>query len=424
MIAASRLAMSVVAALMLATDGAADEPASSASDRTSWLERPVLTGDWWGARDQLAATGVVVEPALTQFYQGLAAGDGDHEFEYGGKAEFLLTVDLGKLGLWNGLSAVVHGEYNYGRTPAFAGGALLPNNTAMAFPYQNEDGGDLTSVFLRQRFGQTAALTVGKINMVDSYGSAREFSGGRGIEKFQHIAFVAPVTGIVPAVIFGAIGTVTAPHVTFSLMVYDPKSALTRTGFEDPFEEGVALSGSVQLASRWLQRSGKHVLTAIWSSQDGINLRNLPDVNLPAGSADRLSKTRERYYFSYAFEQTLGRSQADPRKAFGLFGQASVSDGNPNPLAWSVLGGVGGASPIPGRSGDTLGAAAFYYAVSGDLVDNLRGILRGREYGAEIFYNMAVTPWLRVTADLQVVSPALAGHDLAVILGVRAQIRL
>jgi porin len=415
----------VAGALLLTAGLSAAEPSSPAPGRPSWLERLALAGDWWGARDHLEAKGVTIDPGFTQFYQGLAAGDGDHEFLYGGKAEFFLTIDLGQLGLWNGLSAVVHGEYNYGETPAFAGGTLLPTNTAMSFPYQNEDGGDLTSVFLRQRFfGRAAALTVGKINMVDAYTGGREFSGGRGIEKFQHIAFVAPVSGIVPVAMFGAIGSVAVSPATFTLMVYDAKSALNRTGLEDPFAEGVALSGSVQLVSQWFQRSGKHVLTAIWSSQDGIDLRNLPDVNLPAGSADRLSKTRERYYFSYAFEQTLWRSQADPRKAFGLFGQTSVSDGNPNPLAWSALGGLGGSSPIPGRSEDTFGAAAFYYAVSGDLIDSLRGILRDREYGAELFYNVAVTPWLRVTADLQVVSPALAGHDTAVILGLRAQLRL
>jgi porin len=414
----------VVGALLLTAGLSAAEPSSPAPGRPSWLERPALTGGWWGARDHLEAKGVTIDPGLTQFYQGLASGAGDHPFSYGGKAELFLNVDLGKLGLWDGLAAVVHGEYNYGETPAFAGGTLLPTNTAMSFPYQNADGGDLTSVFLRQRFGRSATLTAGKINMVDAYAGGREFSGGRGIEKFEHIAFVAPVSGIVPVAIFGAIGSATFSPATFSLMVYDPKSALNRTGLEDPFAEGVALSASVQLQSRWFERSGKHVLTSVWSNQDGIDLRNLPDLNLPTGSADKLSKKRERFYFSYAFEQTVWRSQADSKKALGLFGQASFSDGNPNPVAWSVLGGLGGASPIPGRGGDTFGVGVFYYGVSGDLVDSLRGILRGREYGAELFYNVAVTSWLRVTADLQVISPALAGHDTAVILGLRAQLRL
>ena len=47
-----------------------------------------------------------------------------------------------------------------------------------------------------------------------------------------------------------------------------------------------------------------------------------------------------------------------------------------------------------------------------------------REYGAEVFDNVAVTPWFRVTADLQVISPALTERTTAVIFGLRAQIRL
>ena len=52
-----------------------------------WLERDTLTGDWGGGRTWLKEHGITIKPRLTQFYQGLTAGAGDHGFEYGGKAD-------------------------------------------------------------------------------------------------------------------------------------------------------------------------------------------------------------------------------------------------------------------------------------------------------------------------------------------------
>ena len=101
---------------------------------------------------------------------------------------------------------------------------------------------------------------------------------------------------------------------------------------------------------------------------------------LPA-RADALSTTKNAWYVSYAFEQTFWRSERDPQRAVGLFGQVALSYGNPNPARWSSLGGLSGTSPIPGRGGDRIGVAAFYLGVSDDLKDGLRPVRLGIEYG-------------------------------------------
>ena len=46
-----------------------------------WLERDTLTGDWGGVRPWLKEHAITLKPRLTQFYQGLSAGDGDHGYE-------------------------------------------------------------------------------------------------------------------------------------------------------------------------------------------------------------------------------------------------------------------------------------------------------------------------------------------------------
>ena len=106
------LAVAVMAfAAGLATVAAAEEPApiiNSSSESASisnasapaagWLERDTLTGDWGGVRPWLKERGITLQPRLTQFFPGMTSGDGDHGFEYGGKADLLLDADLSKLG--------------------------------------------------------------------------------------------------------------------------------------------------------------------------------------------------------------------------------------------------------------------------------------------------------------------------------------
>ncbi len=65
-------------------------PSSPTPQSPGWLERDTLAGDWGGGRTWLREHGISLQLRLTQFYQGLASGDGDHAFEYGGKADLLL----------------------------------------------------------------------------------------------------------------------------------------------------------------------------------------------------------------------------------------------------------------------------------------------------------------------------------------------
>jgi porin len=70
--------------------------------------------------------GITLMPRLTQFYQGITSGSGDHDFEYGGKADLLLNAELSKLGFWKGLLLTIHAEYNFGHSVNGRGGTLMP----------------------------------------------------------------------------------------------------------------------------------------------------------------------------------------------------------------------------------------------------------------------------------------------------------
>jgi porin len=243
-----------------------------------WPDRTTLTGNWGGARDDLAAQGIVILPSLTGLYEGATAGKADHSFDLGGKAEFFLNVDASKLGLWNGFGMEVHGEYNFGTTPGSVGGTTYPNNVGTAFPYQNEPGGDLTSVYFTQRFSSNLTLLAGKMNMFDFYDSGHKFSGGRGIESFWGTAFVGPPSGIVPVAAFGAVAAYTMDPLKFTAMVYDSNDALNRTGFEHPFSEGITFRGSVDVSSAPFGLARTDSLMAAISSEKGTDFNSLPNL--------------------------------------------------------------------------------------------------------------------------------------------------
>jgi porin len=383
-----------------------------------WLERDTLTGDWGSSRTWLKEHGITLMPRLTQFYQGMTSGGGDHDFEYGGKADLLLNADLSKLGFWKGLLLTVHAEYNFGHSVNGRGGTLMPVNTALMFPgIEGADRSDLSEVYLKQTFGDSASLILGKVSIID-YCVPKPFMGGGGMDSFWNIVFVAPPSGTVPAYFFGALLSVRAEPATLGLWVYDPNSSVNKSGIKDAFADGVTIRGSVSLPVTIAGRSGHQGFAASYSNKDGNDLETIDDIFLPPYSSS-VSLKSNRYYFNYTFDQYLYQSEENPKEGVGLFGQFGISDGNPNKLYWMAFGGVGGTGLIPGRSRDNWGAGYYYAAWSGDLKDSLESTMTLRdEQGWEVFYNFSVTPWLVLGADLQIIKPAMA-NDTAVFSGLR-----
>ena len=82
-----------------------------------------------------------------------------------------------------------------------------------------------------------------------------------------------------------------------------------------------------------------------------------------------------------------------------------------------------GASPLPGNDRGKFGVGVFYLGYSSKLKDGVQPAFSPRdEHDTEIFYNFAVTPWFRLTADLLVIRPSPKANDTAVVGGLRAQI--
>lgn len=138
----------------------------------------------------------------------------------------------------------------------------------------------------------------------------------------------------------------------------------------------------------------------------------------------------------YAFDQYLWQPEGDSKHGIGVFFSFGVSDGNPNPIKYAFLAGIGGKG-VPGRSDDTYGLGFARTQFSSAFVPLLRerfGLGLDHEDTFELYYNLALTGWLSVTPDLQVINPALKktlnpsgsglmNVDTATIAGVRFRVR-
>jgi porin len=374
--------------------------------------------------EPLQQRGVTLNASVIQFGQGFVAGEGDARFETGGRLNARVDLDGAKLGLWEGFSVNLVGELGYGENVNTAGGTLFLENTALFFPANGETAGDL-SLTLTQQLGRGVSVAVGKFNMVDA-ASRTPIAGGGGIDTFWNVALAAPVTGLIPPYVTGAQLSVRTRPVLVTLMVYDPDNAQQVSGLDDWGADGVTGRLALMFPKSVAGRSGFHTITLVGSTKTGVDLADIPELALPPSSAASLGTKKGSYFAGYAVQQFVWQDATQPGVGWGLFGQAGISDRNPNPFGWMMVAGVGATGVFAGRSADRFGVGYFRYSLSDYLTDGLRvlGVIDlGDEQGIETFYNVALTPWLRLSGDLQVVRPGPRHQSTAVFVGVSGQVR-
>lgn len=130
------------------TEQLAPTPPGPAPRPSNVWSRPNASGDWWGARSELANSGVNLRLWATGFYQGQWSGeegtftseDGrGTKFLTGGRLDALVDLDTTKLGLWRGGGFHSHLELEGGRVPGFRGGALWPVNAGAILPLDSPE---------------------------------------------------------------------------------------------------------------------------------------------------------------------------------------------------------------------------------------------------------------------------------------------
>jgi porin len=400
-----------------------------------WTTRPKLTGDWLGLRGDLRDCGITFDISSTQFFQGLTTGGFPREirlfetglqsqWQYGGRLDYLVNVDGQKAGLWQGLSIDLHAETIYGNSVNSLTGALVPVSLGQAVPVPSGTVTALTGVTFVQGLSESFEVFGGKFNTLDSF--KQPFTGGgHGVDGFMNAAFLFnPVLALtIPYSTFGVGAAVLKDkEIVLSLEVLDTNNTPTVSGFDTFFDNGMTVVVTVNLPTKFLGSPGHQGFTACYSSGSYGSADVATILDPLRGLVMRPGTTRGSWALAYAFDQQLAAAAADPKRGWGVFGNAGLSDGHPNPVRWTANIGLGGSSPLAERKLDSFGVGYFYVGVSDGFKQlGLPSPLRD-EQGVECFYNIGLTPWCHLTADLQAIVPTSPGAEASLLFGLRAKI--
>ncbi len=375
-----------------------------------------------GLQPELAKKGIVYEAQLTQFYQGVVSGGRDQAAEYGGKFDQFFIFNSKELGLWEGMQIVMHAETRFGEDIIQDAAVLAPSNVSMLYPsLENETA--ITGLQITQALSEEWAVTFGKINAIDLlYGLYPQT--GRGVTGFMNTSMILPLNlaRTVPLSFLGA-GVIRLQDKKFQsgVLVYDSHNSATTSGFDDLFTNGANVLGFWRFFTEMDGRPGSHMFLGNYASGDFTSLDRTGWAVVP-GQGIVAPQQSGSWSLTYILEQQLWVDPCEKTRNIGLLSSWGLADEETSPYQWAANVGVQGHGLVPGREGDSLGAGYFYNGISGELKDLLPVLDVSNVQGVELYYNAAIAPWFQLTADLQVVEPALGARDTAVVAGLRAMI--
>jgi porin len=412
--------------------------------------------------------GIVLDVDLLATPQDVVSGGRSTGANFWGNMDYTLNIDTQKLGLWPGGFFKFEGDTGFGSNVLRGSGVIVPVNTAALLPAPNDRTSALTNATFTQFLSPQFGLFAGKINGLDL--GETEFYGNYRTQ-FENTAFNFPLTlSQLPLSSFGA-GVIALPRedIILSALALGANGTPISDSVSDAFSNGVVVVGSGQLTVGPFGLVGHQSVEYTWTDKDqfslsqnpsniarllltdqfprlanpgpiltGILQQFFPSLLIPTVPANRSDSS---WSMSYGFDQYFWQPQDDPKHGVGVFFNFGASDGNPNPIRYAFLAGIGGRGVVPNRADDTFGIGWARTQFSSDFIPFLRQALNlglNHEDAIEMYYNAALTPWLSATADLQIVNPGLqralsssssqllpqlTSIDTAVVAGIRLRVR-
>ena len=408
------------------------DPATSTHRMAPWVDytgdlsqRPALTGDWFGLRQQLMDKGVRFDMSVTQVVQRNLAGGTNYDCPYQGGLDLTFLLDTGAAGLWPGGLLKVRGEARYGRSNNANTGALMPVNFGSLYPIPEEDSMQLVELNYTQVLAPWMGVTLGRFSPRET----NVFSGDES-EQFLNTAFnINPVVGTtVPQTFLGA-GLILMPHkdVMLTTLVLDSEGRADECGFDTVFDGGTSIFQQLEVKVRPCSLPGHQRVGWSWSDKSRVRLGQVDEAfihdwirfRLGHGSQPHLETGSGDWSFFYDFDQYLYVVPGSKDRGIGVFGRFGVTSGEFNPVQSFYSLGLGGKGLIPGREKDSFGIGYYYLGLSDKLGPIVRKAVNDDEQGVEAYYNIAITPWLKLTPSIQAISPFSRGTDCTWIAGLR-----
>jgi porin len=392
-------------------------------------ERPFLSGDWGGQRDQLTEAGIRFDLIWTQVLQSVASGGIQEASAYGGKLDIPINFDLDRMGILPGALFTLRTESKHGSSVNRDTGALLAANDVHFFPLTDGEEDLLLAItefrytqFLSERLG----LFLGKI--ITLGGDVNEFAGGRGDTQFLSHSFLASsVTALMNPYSAPGAGIFWMPNedLTVTSSIYTSNDASTSSGF-DELNEGLTWSTAVR--NQYHLNALPGGMNLAFQYAFGGDFTDIQGQFVDAGefAVPKNSESWNAFWNIWQYLSVDGPAEkrvdaSNGRmdlRGTGFFARAGLADRDTNPIEWSLSLGFAGRGLDLARPDDTFG---FGYArtqlrenflTDSSLVDDT-----GQRW--EGYYSFALTPAADLTLSAQIIDPLREGVEAATVFGVR-----
>ena len=401
-----------------------------------WSPEP-LTGDWFGARSWLADHGLTFGINVVNTVQGVLEGGRDEDWENGGSVYLESQFSSDRAGLWPGGFLDFRLERQYGDFVNREAGTLPAVNMLAVFP-EPDDGSFVVSKLMATQFvAPWLGLFIGRFDTLD--GDTNNLASGRGRTGFLNpqLAF-SPNSAITTPYVLNGIGALAFTPNPFSerpaalsLVFADPQVDPSDTGLNENFFEQQYYAAEWRFPTKFFGLPGSQNISYNYNTKEFLQLDNLTEqfINREKSSDSGAG------VFAYNFHQYVyvepGQDTAkvgydadqERLQGVGVFGRVGYSNGDVNPFEWTFALGLAGRGVIPDRDDDTFGVAPYFGRISREVSD-LSDRLNKNYWGFEVYYNIAVTPWLHVTPDFQITEPFIDDLDTAYVFAIRAKLDL
>lgn len=411
------------------------------------LERTYLLGSMLGLRDKAVEEGIYFDAGLTQNEMWNAHGgieDSSHP-KYSSSLDLNLTLDSAKLtdGLWPGAMFYLHGEIGWGNPIQRRSGAGIPPVYDNTMPLATDTGEfRLSEAYLVQSLGEHLMIWAGKMNGAALVDGNRFANNER--TQFLNTALVdnpilgafSPYTPLDLAIIYMP----TTEHMLIASL-NDTNASVNNSGFNSWFEDprGTTFLGAYMFLPEFDGMPGHYEIAGAYTNKEftDYDLSNRLEVFRELLGVSTVNDESGNWVVLVNFDQFLYVADKEALTGVGIFGRGGWVPKDVNAIDQFYSFGIGGKGLlIPGRDRDTWGIGWAGSHFSSDLRDDLRDLgidIKAWEHVVELFYNIEVTPWARLTPDIQFIIDPLGAHaakgvksvdsrHLAVVAGLRLQL--
>jgi porin len=391
-----------------------------------------VTGDWGGARTELARRGWFLDLYTTTYYQNVTAGGIKANESFVHNTQFSVNIDTARAGYWAGGLFHITTQSRNGSSfdDTFTAGTFVPQYAGLVHPDPSLANDTLlTEYYLVQALTKEVSVIGGRISNV-FLPDATMFANSY---KYYFASFSLnknPMTTnfYTPTALAGLVTW--APNKQFLLLagVLDPNSTaenFTKDAFETQnyyvqpivsYQLG-GLPGQLVVAYNWSNQrqidfnrpfgtlSPGQVESAVAALLGGPNA-GLP-INFEGYSWFIIGNIAQYLYVrDDAATVAVKLKSGQPLDGIGIIARAGYAPPETNSVTRDASVALFAHGLFPSRPYDSFGVGYYYNGFSGDLKQSLSNLTLNTvklkdENGIEVFYDFAITPAIRLIPGYQ-----------------------